>query len=140
MPKVSLPTASTAATLPLLRLSITAFMLVWSVEKLVKPEGYVKIFQYFYSLSFDVGTVYAIGIVQTAFVIAFALGLFRSLTYGLMVVMNAVTLIVSLPQILDPYGGQTNHLFVASIPVLAACVVLFLLREQDNKMTVPRRA
>ena len=132
--KALTPTAGVAATLPLLRLSIAVFMLVWSVEKLVKPEGYVKIFQYFYGLSFDIGTVYAIGIVQTAIVIAFAIGLFRTTTYGLMVLMNAITLVVSLPQILDPYGGQTNHLFAASVPVLAACVVLFLLREQDNKL------
>lgn len=138
MLKLLTPTASLAATLPILRWSIALFMLVWSVDKLIMPEDFIGLFQHFYGASFGVSTILAIGAVQTALILAFALGLYRTATYGLMLLMNAVTVFVSLPQILDPYGGSSNQLFFASVPVLAACLVLFLLREQDTKLVLKR--
>ena len=110
MLKFLTPTASPAAVLPILRWSIAVFMLVWSVDKLLMPEDFIGLFQHFY----------------------------RTVTYGLMLVMNAVTVVVSLPQILDPYGGGANQLFFASVPVLAACLLLFLLRDQDTRLVIKR--
>lgn len=138
MLKLLTPTASPAVALPILRWSIAVFMLVWSVDKLLMPEDFIGLFQNFYGATFGVGVILAIGAVQTALIVAFALGLYRTITYGLMLVMNAVTVLVSLPQILDPYGGGANQLFFASVPVLGACLLLFLLRDQDTKLVIKR--
>jgi hypothetical protein len=40
--------------------------------------------------------------------------------------------LVSWRQLLDPWGDDANHLFIASVPVLGALIALFLLRQWDS--------
>lgn len=127
--------ASPGKALPILRITITLFMLVWTLEKFIRPEAFVAIFGYFYGLSFGPAVVYALGAAQLALLAAFALGLFKTISYGAVTLMNLASLLVSLPLIFQPYVGETNHLFVASIPVFGACMVLFLLRDQGTWLT-----
>ncbi len=49
----------------------------------------------------------------------FVAGKFKFASYGLVMLMNVITLLVSYSKILAPYEGSTNHLFVASIVVAA---------------------
>ncbi|MGH6913728.1 MAG: hypothetical protein ACREH3_08495, partial [Geminicoccales bacterium] len=44
----------------------------------------------------------------------------------------AVSVLVSWRQLLDPWGTDANHLFIAGIPVLGALIALFLLRHWDR--------
>jgi len=112
------------------------FMMVWAVEKLVRPESYQAIFGNFYGLK-DLGfsVIYFIGAVQIAILVTFVMGKFKTISYGFVLLMNLITSLVSYQQILSPYSGKTNHLFAATIVVLATSIFLFLLRDRDTALT-----
>lgn len=124
--------SSTQKGLATLRIGLFLFMMVWAVEKFVRPEAFQSIFGSFYG--FDAGhmLIFAIGAVQVGILLLFVAGRYKTLSYGLVMLMNVVTLLVSYRQILAPYDGSTNHLFAASIVVATASVALFLARSDDE--------
>ena len=122
--------------LAVLRVTLAVFFLVWSFEKILHPETTQAIFDGFYGVTITSGISLAIGLVQTAFVLAFLAGVAKTVTYGGLLLMHAVTVLVTWQQIVTPYDG-INHLFAAAIPVLGALVALFLLRRRDNWLTLP---
>jgi hypothetical protein len=58
-------------------------------------------------------------------------GLYRRLSYGLAALIHAVSVAATWRQLLHPYGAGQNHLFIAGVPVLAAFILLYTLREWD---------
>lgn len=123
------------AGLAIMRISIALFFLVWSMEKLVVPENTQEIFERFYSLQIPVVASYALGAVQTLLILTFLAGLFKTLSYGLPLIMHTVSMLSSYQQLLNPYEPP-NHLFWAGVPVLGALIALFLLRDSDQLLTV----
>ncbi len=61
------------------------------------------------------------------------LGIAKRWTYGLVLVMHAISTLASFRM----YLGFDNLLFFAAWPMLAACFALYLLRDHDNRWTVP---
>ncbi len=121
-----------------LRVSLAAFFLVWSVEKILAPELALRVFQTFYFSSPSTEILIALGVLQTAIVLAFLAGLFKTWTYGLLLAMHAVSTASSWERLINPYEPP-NHLFWAAIPVLGALLALFLLRRRDNLLTLSLR-
>jgi uncharacterized membrane protein YphA (DoxX/SURF4 family) len=115
-----------------LRLTLGLFLLQWGVEKFVMPSNTAAIWGYFYGLDVPAAAGYAFGAAEIAIAACLILGLYRTVTYGAAMVLHAVTVVVSWRQLIDPWGGDANHLFVASVPVLGAFVALFLLRAWDR--------
>ena len=122
----------------ILRVSLAAFFLVWSVEKILAPELALRVFQTFYFSSPSTEILIALGVLQTAIVLAFLAGLFKTWTYGLLLAMHAVSTASSWERLINPYEPP-NHLFWAAIPVLGALLALFLLRRRDNLLTLSLR-
>ena len=114
----------------LLRLTVALVMMVWAFDKILNPSHGAAVFESFYGLS-GVGeaVVHVLGVLQAAVVIAFALGVARTWTYGAMLVMHGLTTFVSFPAYLEPLK---NILFFAAWPMLAALIALFLLRREDK--------
>lgn len=128
-----------ALSLLLLRLSIALFLLPWVLDKFLNPEHAIAVFEGFYGLAgLGAPLVLAIGVVQAAILVLFALGIARSWSYGLVMLMHAGSTLSSWPQYLDPYAGA-NLLFFAAWPTLGACVALFLLRAHDTLWRVGGR-
>lgn len=121
-----------------LRVSLAAFFLVWSVEKILAPELALRVFQTFYFSSPSTEILIALGVLQTAIVLAFLAGLFKTWTYGLLLAMHAVSTASSWERLINPYEPP-NHLFWAAIPVFGALLALFLLRRRDNLLTLSLR-
>ncbi|MEQ1865469.1 MAG: DoxX family membrane protein [Micropepsaceae bacterium] len=115
-----------------LRVTLGIFLLQWGVEKFVVPSNTVAIWGYFYGLEVPAASAYVFGIAEIAIAVCLFLGLYRTIFYGAAMVLHAVTVVVSWRQLIDPWGGDANHLFVASVPVLGAFVALFLLRHWDR--------
>ena len=115
-----------------LRVTLGVFLLQWGVEKFVAPESTVAIWGYFYGLDVSATLGYLFGAAEIVIAVCFFLGLLRTVAYGAALALHAVTVVVSWRQLLDPWGGDANHLFVASVPVLGALVALFLLRHWDH--------
>lgn len=127
-------------TMPVLRIGMGLFLAMWGVDKLVATEGAVGIFSHFYGV--DVGTVLiqAAGIGEILLGILLAVGLFRVPMAWLALLANTVSTVASWKQILDPWGllGITeggSHLFLASIVIMAANVVI-VLNARDGTWTL----
>ena len=124
-----------AVSLLVLRLATAAFFLVWALEKVVAPDLAQRVFETFYLTAPTTGQVIAIGVVQLAIVLAFLAGWLRFWTYGAVLVMHAVSTLSTYEQLLNPYQPP-NHLFWASVPLLAAILLLFVLRADDRLLSV----
>ena len=118
-----------------LRVTLAGFFLVWSIEKILAPEIALRVFETFYFSSPSTTMLIVIGVAQTAIVLAFLVGAFKTWTYGLLLAMHAVSTAASWERLINPYQPP-NHLFWAAIPVLGALVALFLLRRRDNLLTL----
>jgi len=118
----------------LLRIGVFIVMAMWSLDKLIQPGHAAAVFENFYFIS-GIGTeiLLVIGLAQLAIEVAFLLGLWKFWTYGFVMVTHAVSTLSSWKQYLDPFN---NMLFLAAIPMLAACIALFLLRREDKILTL----
>lgn len=120
-----------AWTLMLVRAGIAAVFLMWTADKFVNPEHTAAVFNKFYKIPGLSATLsYVIGGAQLALVIAFLVGAFRTWTYGIILLMHAVSTFSTWDKYIDPWT-YPNLLFFAAIPMLAACVGLWLLRDFD---------
>lgn len=124
--------------LAVIRLAAAAFFLVWSIEKIVEPERAASVFQAFYFIeSLPATGSLLVGVVQTAIILAFACGLWKLWTYGAVLLMHTVSTLSTIERLASPYS-DINHLFWAAVPVLGALVALFILRNDDNFLTLGR--
>jgi uncharacterized membrane protein YphA (DoxX/SURF4 family) len=115
-----------------LRVTLGLFLLQWGVEKFVVPQSATAIWGYFYGINLPQTAGYLFGLVEIAIALCLFLGAFRTVVYGAALVLHAVTVLVSWRQLIDPWGADVNHLFIASVPVLGALLALFLLRRCDR--------
>ena len=116
----------------LLRLGIASVMVVWTVDKILRPEHAAKVFEKYYMFAGLSETMsYALGAAQALVVIAFIIGLFRTWSYGLILLMHTVSVASSWKQYLAPYENL-NILFYAALPMLSACIALWMLRRFDS--------
>lgn len=128
-----------AVSLLLLRLSVFLVMLMWTVDKFLRPAHAAGVFEHFYALGGLGSTVfYLLGALELLLLLTFVAGLWRRLSYGAVLVLHAVSTLSAWRQYLHPQDGP-NLLFVAAWPMLAACVALYLLRQHDS-YTLGRRA
>jgi hypothetical protein len=74
-----------------------------------------------------------IGIAQAIVIGLFVLGLFKRFSYGLVLLMHTVSTFSSYMKYMAPFD---NLLFFAAWPMLAACVALYLLRDEDTFLTL----
>lgn len=121
----------------LLRLGVFIVMLMWTLDKFVQPEHSARVFEGFYGLGgFSTEIFYVIGALELALILAFVAGLWKRVTYGLVLLLHGVSTLSSYNQYLDAFN---NLLFFAAWPMLAACIALYLLRDLDTRWTLGAR-
>jgi uncharacterized membrane protein YphA (DoxX/SURF4 family) len=119
----------------LLRLGVFIVMLMWTLDKFVNPDHASRVFAGFYGIAGAGSLMFLVGLVELVLVIAFAIGWQKRWTYGLVLVLHGVSTLSSYGQYLQPWD---NLLFFAAWPMLASCIALYLLREQDTLLTIGR--
>lgn len=126
----------TSTVLVVLRLSVFVVMLVWTLDKFVRPEHAISIFEDFYFVK-GVGAtvVYTLAAVELLLLLAFLVGFARRITYGLVLLLHGLTTFFSYAQYLHPFE-KGNILFFAAWPMLAACFALYYLRDLDTRWTI----
>lgn len=136
-------TAISRWTMPILRIGMGIFLALWGVDKLLATDSSVGIFSHFYGVDVGALAIQAFGLAEILLGLALAAGLFRIFTAWTQLVVNGVSTLASWKQILDPWGvfGLTDgggHLFLASIVITAASIVL-VLNARDDTFTLDRR-
>lgn len=121
----------------ILRFGLSIFLAMWAIDKLVMPATTVEIFKHFYLLDINASIAMLIGAVELVLSLLIFLGMYKTATYGLGLVVHLVSTVASYEYLMDPFGR--NHLFIASIPVLFAFITLFLCRETDTKLTLGKK-
>ena len=124
--------------LPLLLLRIGVFivMLMWTLDKFVRPGHAGGVFKKFYQL--DLGgpeVFYVIGALELALLLLFVTGTAKWFSYGAVLLLHAGSTFSAYRQYLQAFD---NLLFFAAWPMLAACVTLYLLRDLDTLLAVQK--
>jgi putative oxidoreductase len=120
----------------LLRWGVFIVMFFWTLDKFVQPEHAAGVFESFYGIKGLAPIVlYSLATAELVLILAFVLGLWKRVTYGLVLILHGVSTLSSYSQYLDPFN---NLLFFAAWPMLAACAALYLLRGQDQRWTLSK--
>lgn len=119
----------------ILRISLGLFMLQWALEKVIYPEKTISIFGRFYGMEISPEIAMALGIPQILLSIAITIGLWKTISYAGGVLVHAGSTLSTYQELLNPYEG-INHLFTAAVPVLAAFILLFVMRDKDRLLSV----
>ena len=120
----------------LLRLSIFIVMFMWTLDKFINPEHSAAVYSKFYFITgLESSIILVIGMLELILLLAFLVGFQQRITYGVVLVLHAISTLSSYNQYLDPYSGS-NLLFFAAWPMLAACFALYLLRDSDKKWVI----
>lgn len=120
-----------ALALLLLRLGVFVVMAMWTLDKFMRPEHAIAVFEHFYGLAgFGITVVYALAIAESILLIGFLLGVAPRLTYGSVLVLHGISTLSAYQQYLHPFDSN-NLLFFAAWPMLAACFALYILRDLD---------
>lgn len=119
----------------LLRLGVFTVMAVWTTDKFVNPAHAAGVFENFYAIpGAGAALIWTIATLEVALVLTFVAGLYKRFTYGAILLLHGVSTLSAFRQYLDPFEG--NLLFFAAWPMLAACVTLYLLRDQDTLLSL----
>ncbi len=122
-----------------LRLSIFLVMLMWTIDKLIRPEHADGVFDHFYGVGgLGRSAFVVIGVAELVLLMAFVAGAWRRASYGLVLLLHAVSTLSSFEQYRSPFEGP-NLLFFAAWPMLAAAWGLYLLRDADTLATIAVR-
>ena len=100
----------------LLRLSVFVVMFVWTVDKFVEPQHASRIMAEFYSIA-GVGSalIYLLGVIELAIILAFLSGFAKRWSYGLVLLLHAVSTLSSYQKYLNPLQPP-NILFFCRDP------------------------
>jgi uncharacterized membrane protein YphA (DoxX/SURF4 family) len=122
-----------AAALLILRFFLALFLILWSIEKLILPEAATRIAQNFYGVSLPPAASYALGVAELLISLGLLFGAWRTISYGLALLIHTVTVIVSWRQLLDPWGLAKvgTHIWISTWPTWGAFAALFLMRDRD---------
>ena len=115
-----------------LRVTVFLVMLIWTIDKFVRPDHAASVYEHFYFLrGLGPTIIYSIGIAELALLLGFVIGFAPRFTYGLVLLLHAVSTFSSFRQYLHPFEGP-NILFFAAWPMLGACFALYYLRDHDT--------
>jgi membrane-associated protease RseP (regulator of RpoE activity) len=117
----------------LLRLGVFVVMLMWTLDKIVNPGHAAAVFAGFYGIAGAEAFILIVAIAELVLIAAFMGGLYKRVSYGLVMILHGVSTFSAFGRYLQPWD---NLLFFAAWPMLAACVALYLLRDRDTLLTV----
>jgi len=122
----------------ILRVSIFLVMFMWTLDKFVRPDHAIQVFKVFYSIPMlSSFLIYSIGVIELLMIFAFLFGFWKRWSYGAVFCFHLVSTLATFNQYLEPYEG-INLLFFTAWPMLAACWLLYVLREEDTFFSFSR--
>ena len=120
------------------RVLIVLFLLPWVSMRFTNPAQIEKIAAKFYKLSWlPSEAMMGIAILWALLLLAFAVGFKKKISYGLVFLLHTLTTITSLPYMI-PGTANFNKLFLASLPVVGAMLLLYILRDEDVFLAVDK--
>lgn len=123
-----------------LRVTLGVFLLFWSSMKWVQPGHANGITEHFYGVLLPSSLTVMLGGIEALLSLLIIAGAWKRYTYGAGLIVHGLSTVASWKMYFIPFPPypHPNDLFVAAIPVLAAFIVLYVLRDQDILWAVQR--
>lgn len=121
----------------LLRFGLGLYLALWSVDKFVEPNISVIDYSHFYMIHVNTSVVMLIGAMELVLSLFFLLGMYKTLTYGLSLMIHMISSLFIYHKLMWPFGEE--HFFIANLPIFFSFLTLFLLRELDSKLTLGKK-
>lgn len=103
---------------------------MWTLDKFINPGHAAKVFSHFYFMpDSSAQFLQIVGVIQMIIIVAFVVGFKKKYSYGLVFLIHFVSTFSSYKQYLNPWSSL---LFFAAWPMLAACLTLYLMRDEDT--------
>ena len=118
-----------------MRLSLSIFFLALIIQKLVTTQATQEIFAGFYPFEIPIAASYPLLFIAAFLIIAFLTGFYKTLSYGALLGMQLVS-VASMSHLMFESNKPSYILFWGSIPLIGTLITLFLLRDNDNLLTV----
>jgi len=110
---------------------------MWTGDKFINPVHAESIWSgFFYMPALGKAIFFGIGVAEAILVILFLAGMFKWITYLIILIVHTVSTIAPYSNYLNAYSNDFNLLFFASIPMWGACLFLYLFRQEDTKFTL----
>lgn len=124
----------------LMRLGVFYVMFVWALDKFLNPAHTTGVWSRFYKFDgIDDIMSYGIGALQVVILAMFVTGLFKRFSYGVVMVIHGLSTLSTWEYLVNPYVNEPKAmLFMAAVPMLSACIGLFLMRDEDRFLTLSR--
>ena len=123
--------ANLTLSLLLMRLSVFTVMFMWTLDKFINPGHSAKVFEKFYFIAGLESSIMAIiAGIELVILTGFVLGVYKQFCYAAVLIFHTVSTLSAYQQYLSPFEGP-HLLFFAAWPMLAGCLMLYLLREDD---------
>ena len=116
-----------------LRLGVFVVFMAWALDKIFAYEHNSTMISHYYGVDLSELFLTSLGIAELVLLIAFLVGKYKTFTYGVILIAHTVTTLVSAKRLFPPYEIH-QLLYFGALPMLAACLALFLLRERDTLM------
>jgi putative oxidoreductase len=121
-----------------LRLGVFIVFMAWTLDKILNYQHNSVMIMHYYNVEVPQWFLMSLGMAELILLLVFLAGMFKTFTYGVILFAHTVTTLVSSWRLLPPYEVH-QLLYFGSLPMLGACVALFLMREKDTLMTFARR-
>lgn len=126
------------------RVSVALLIILWGLDKIVDPEHSLAVSDRFYGglISFP-GLMPILGAAQVGVGGLALVGLLRRFADPVVALLNLGSLLGVWRSIVDPWGWVlegTNVLFFPSLTVLAASLLLIVVRDEETLVLDRRRA
>ncbi|MFT5767817.1 MAG: putative oxidoreductase [Halioglobus sp.] len=120
-----------------LRLGVFIVFIVWTLDKLLNYKHNSGMIMHYYHFEVPRWFLTSLGLAELILLLFFLARQFKTFTYGVILFAHTVTTLVSAWRLFPPYEVH-QLLYFGSLPMLGACVALFLMREKDTLMTLGR--
>ncbi len=120
----------------LLRIGVFAALLIWAVDKFLRPGAAAASLNHLYHLPvLPTMLIYTLGAFEVLLAACFLIGFQKTLSYILVFLITAAYTIAAYRYYWPPFQGE-NILFFSIWPMLMGCLALFILRKQDTLLSL----
>lgn len=118
-----------------LRIGVFIVFMAWTLDKIVNFKHNSGMIKHYYNVEVSEMFLIVLGVAELILLLAFLVGKYKTFTYGVVLFAHSVTTLVSAKRLFPPYEIH-QLLYFGALPMLAACLALFLLRESDTIMNI----
>ena len=134
---VTIMDAKLANGLFVLRVTIAIVFIMWTGDKFINPVHAESVWSgFFYMPALGKAIFLGIGIAEAILVILFLAGIFKGVTYLIVLVFHGISTLAPVNVYLNAYSEPSNLLFFTAFPMLGACFFLYMFRAEDTKFTI----